>query len=96
MSTLIRQIQLLEAQLEKSIPEIFTADFIKREVHLISLQSRGAPSRENVPHLLAKRCITETANHTRTFTQGFKLVFNKLVELVEIAGAIASLTNRLG
>ena len=63
LSPLIRQIQLLEAELEKSIPTI---------------------------------ALAETADRTLAFAQGFKLVFTKPVEPVEIAAAIASITNRLG
>ena len=62
-SPLMRQIQLLEAELEKSIPAI---------------------------------AVTETTDRTRAFAEGFKLVFIKPVEPVEIAAAIASLTDRLG
>lgn len=63
LSPLIRQIQLLEAELEKSIPAI---------------------------------ALTETADRALAFAQGFKLVFTKPVEPVEVAAAIASIANRLG
>lgn len=63
LTPLIRQIQLLETELEKSIPTI---------------------------------ALTKTADRTLAFARGFKLVFIKPVEPVEIAAAIASITNRLG
>ncbi len=63
LSPLIRQIKLLETELEKSITAI---------------------------------ALTETIGRTRAFAAGFKLVFTKPVETVEIAVAIASLGDRLG
>lgn len=62
LSPVIDQIQLLEAELEKSIPTI---------------------------------ALTETADRTRAFSEGFKLVFIKPVEPMEIAAALASLTGRM-
>ena len=79
--------------LQQIQPDVLVVDLNEQDSSLLmgQIQLLETKLEKSIPAI----ALTETADRTRAFAAGFKLVFIKPIETVEVAAAIASLTGRL-